>query len=323
VTHVDEPALEDEATARLFEAAVQRARGTSFGVLMLLPMAALTGWMWFSTPVLAVFMAGALLVMMWQLLTHWMPGGSRWPAAARRLLEDEPWRETNATVLDTRGTVLALPSGEHVRVHGLPAPAREVAVRAGRVWTVGPDAAGWLAVRVDGLHTPWPAQQIAARNAEPAAPTAEPVTTIWVRRLVREARGTLWLALLAAIGFVLLTVFAHADLWLVAAAVAIGAVGVAAAAWQVRHVARLRPVGPWQRADATVSSWTNRMQGRADGTIAVRFPDGHRYTAHLEGVPVDLFANAWREETLWVAGNGVVGFPDYSVIALAYLTPES
>lgn len=51
--------------------------------------------------------------------------------------------------------------------------------------------------------------------------------------------------------------------------------------------------------------------------------DGQRYTAHLEGVPVDLFANAWRAETLWVAGNGVVGFPDYPVIAFACLTPKS
>jgi hypothetical protein len=50
-----------------------------------------------------------------------------------------------------------------------------------------------------------------------------------------------------------------------------------------------------------VPSWTNRRDGTGDGTIALRFPDGHRCTAHLEGAPLDLFAHAWREERLWVA----------------------
>lgn len=240
MTHTDEPALEDDATATLFEVAVQRVRGAR-------------------------------------------PGASRWPVAARRLLADEPWRETNATVLDTRGTVLALPNGEHLRVYGPPAPVREVAVRAGRVWTVGPDATGWLAVRVDGLHTPWPARRIAAKNAEPAVSTTEPIMTGWVRHLVGEVRDIVWMALFAAVGFVLLTAFAGADLWLVALAVVIGAAGVAVAVWQMRHVAGLQPVGPWQRADATVSSWTNRQQGRADGTIALRFPDGRRFIVRLDG----------------------------------------
>jgi hypothetical protein len=38
-------------------------------------------------------------------------------------------------------------------------------------------------------------------------------------------------------------------------------------------------------------------------------------------VPVDLLATAWREETLWVADGGVVGFPDYPLAAFATLTP--
>jgi hypothetical protein len=35
-----------------------------------------------------------------------------------------------------------------------------------------------------------------------------------------------------------------------------------------------------------------------------------------------VFANAWRTESLWVAGD-VVGFPDLPVAAFARLTPEN
>jgi hypothetical protein len=321
VTNTNEPALEDDATAKLFDAIAQRVRGGAYGPLLVIPMAGAVVWFWSVTPVFGVVTTLVSLAMVWQTVRQTVSGASRWPAAARRLLADEPWQETKATVLDTRGTVLALASGEYVRVYGLPAPAREVAVRAGRVWTVGPDAEGWLAVRVDGLHTPWPAKRIRARNAAPAVPTAGPVVAGWVDHLLGRARADLWYVLATSAGLVLLTMIAVPG-WLVALVAAGAAAGVAAAVWQVRRVTRLRTAGPWRRADATVSSWTNRLQGRADGTIALRFPDGHRYTAHLEGVPIDLLANAWREEALWVAGNGVVGFLDYPVVAFAQLTPQ-
>jgi hypothetical protein len=319
VTSVEQPAFEDDVTARLFEFSVERLRGTAFAPWLLLMTVGVSAFLWDVAPVVAVVMAAVGLVGMWQAFRHAMPASMRWVAAARRLLSDEPWRETPATVLDTRGTVLVLPAGEHVRVYGLPAPAREVAVRAGRVWVVGPDAAGWLAVRVGGLHTPWPARRVASRNAAQARPTTEPIVTAWGRHLVGRARSDLWLTVVGAVVVSGVAVLAGVP-WLIAVAAVCGAGCIAYTARAVRRATRVRDAGPWRRADATVPSWDSRRNGCGDGSIALRFPDGHRFTAHLENVPLDLFANAWREEALWVAGD-VVGFPDYPVAAFARITP--
>lgn len=320
MTPVDQPALDDDVTARLFELSVQQVRNGAYLPLFAPVAFGIAAWQ-ADAPVIAVPMCLLGVVMVWHAFTRSVPGVSRWPAAARLMLEEQPWRETPATVLDTRGTVLVLPGDQHVRVHGLPKQAREVAVRAGRVWLVGPDNAGWYVVRVDGFHTPLPARLVAVRHAAPARPTDELVVTAWARHLVSRARGDLWFALGCVVGFTVLTVLVGIW-WIVAAAVAAGAGWVAYQVRQLRRATRLRDAGPWRRADATVS-WTNRYNGVGDGTIALRFADGHRYTAHLDGVPLDVFATAWREEALWVAPGGIVGFPEYPVVAFARLTPES
>lgn len=111
--------------------------------------------------------------------------------------------------------------------------------------------------------------------------------------------------------------------WLVAVTAAAVAAAVAFAAFRLRKAMRLREAGPWRRAEASVPSWTNRQNGVGDGAIALRFPDGHRCTAYLERAPLDLFATAWREEALWLAPGGVVGFPDYPIAAFAQVKPEN
>lgn len=321
MTSVDQPALEDDVTARLFELSVQRVRGTTSWQLMGPAMLVLVVWLWTVAPVVAVACLAAGLIGTWQFLAQNVPGSSGWPRAARRMLSEQPWRELPVTVLDLRGTVVALSDGQQVRVYGLPRAAREVAVRAGRIWAVGPDR-GWFAVRVDGLHTPWPARRVKARQAVPATPGTEPVVILWTRHLVGGARGDLWYALVGTAAVAAAAVVVG-ELWFVAAVVVGGAVAVALAARQLRRAVRLRDAGPWHRAEASVPSWTNRLNGVGDGTIALRFPDGHRYTAHLERVPLDLFATAWREEVLWVAPGGVVGFLDYPVAAFAHVVPEN
>jgi hypothetical protein len=110
------------------------------------------------------------------------------------------------------------------------------------------------------------------------------------------------------------------DWRIVALTAAAGVVVAGIATHRLREANRLRAAGDWRPATATVS-WTNRRYGTADGTAELTFPDGHRAVAHLEGAPVDLLATAWREETLWVADGGVVGFPDYPLAAFATLTP--
>lgn len=321
VTHADEPALEDDTTARLFELRVQFVRNYTWLLLAALAMVALSIGVGIGAPVLSVVMSTTLLAGLWQTLTRSARQPAQaWIPAARRLLASEPWRETPATVLDTRGTVLALPGCGHVRVYGLTAAARETVIRTGRVHVVGPDARGWLAVRVDGLHTPWPAKVVAAASAGPATPGQGTVVAAWGRHLVGQAWSDLVFGVLLAVGAVVVTVTMRE--WLFAAAAVAGGV-VTAAVLGVRwsKAVRVRDAANWARATAEGTSWTTRRDGTADGTTELRFPDGHRITARLDGVPVDLLATAWREETLWVADGGVVGFPDYPLAALATLTP--
>jgi hypothetical protein len=321
VTSADEPALEDDTTARLFEMRVQFVRNYTWLLLTALASVALSMWMRTGAPVLGFAMAIPVLAALWQALTRSARQPAQvWIPAARRLLASEPWRETPATVLDTRGTVLALSGGPHVRVYGLVAAARESVVRSGRVHVVGPDARGWLAVRVDGLHTPWPAKVVAAVSAGPATPGPGTVVAAWGRYLASQAWSDLVFGVLLAGGAVVVTVTLRE--WLFAAvAVAGGAVTAAVLGVRWSKAVRLRDAANWTRATAIGTSWTTRQNGTADGTAELRFPDGHRLTARLDGVPVDLLATAWREETLWVADGGVVGFPDYPLAALATLTP--
>ena len=320
-------------TARLFEVSVQRVRGSAVWPLAVVAGGGLVVWTWLAVaPVLSVAFLAALVAGTWQFLGQHMPVSSGWPRAARRLLAEQPWRELPVTVLDRRGTVVALSDGSQLRVHGLSRVAREVAVRAGRIWVVGPDRTGWFAARVDGLYTPWPAHRVKVRSAAPAMPGTEPIVTLWGRYRVERARGDLWYSLVATVVLAALSVFAG-ESWgagdvvggdVVGGAVVVGGVvAVVLAVRQLRRTVRLRDAGPWHRGEATVSSWTNRLGGVGDGIIAVRFPDGHRYTVELERVPLDLFANAWREEMLWVAPGGVVGFRDYPVAVFAEVVPEN
>lgn len=319
----DEPALDDETTAKLFDYFVQCLRGAWFGLFIAPLFAVFCLWVLWDLPNYWPFAVGAISVYVWGVIADFVPGRPGWVRPARRLLAEQPWRPSPATVLDVRGTVLALPDGTHVRVDGLPVAAREVVVRAGKVALVGPDSAGWLAVRVDGMHTPWPARVVRSRDAEPATPSATPVTTMWVDR--RVGRRTADLAALAA-GTVVLAVLALVvgrEGWVLPGVLAFGAIG-AVWLWQrLRAARRLRHRGPWEKAFAIMLDWESRPYGTGDGRIELRFPDGRRCVAELSGVPLDVLANAWREEALWVTDGNVVGFPDYPVVATArFSVPE-
>ena len=51
--------------------------------------------------------------------------------------------------------------------------------------------------------------------------------------------------------------------------------------------------------------------------------NGHDVTegAHLDGAPLNLFANVRRESALWGTDNDVVGFPQYPIVAVTRLSP--
>lgn len=109
-------------------------------------------------------------------------------------------------------------------------------------------------------------------------------------------------------------VFSMVLLLLIPAAYLLYLGAVLVRAW---YLARLRPREPWTRAEAVDVSWRVRRNGLADGTATLVLPDGRGFTARLDRAPLDLFANVVREKALWVAGNRVVGFPHYPVVATA------
>jgi hypothetical protein len=328
MTSVATPALEDGFTARLlFAVSARRVRalvlfGAATVVLAAMSMVkfVVAGFPTASGSVATLYLP-LVSAVFWRLGTQVQPGAVDWRWVPRRLLAEQSWRETQALVLNTRGTVLVLSPGEYVRVYGLPPALREVLVRARRVRLVGPDDEGRLAVRVDGSYVPWPARRIEPQRATAALPTAEPIAAMWVRLLVGFARPVFVFAVVLTVAVVPMAAFPGRRWWdfLVLAVYVISAV----VCWsRLRYVARLRHTGPWFQADAEISSWRERRNGLADGTVALRLPDGRRFTAQLDRAPLDLFANVAHDKILWVADNGVVGFPYYPIVAAARLTPQ-
>jgi hypothetical protein len=246
-----------------------------------------------------------------------------WTAATKALLAGHPWRETPVRVLNARGTILYLYSGEYIRVRRLPPLVRELVVRTGRVWLVGPDAKGRLAVRVDGLYTVWPAQRIPPRPGTAALAVNEPIAAMGTRLAMERLRPAFgfFLALIAlyTVMAVFGTIFDGEWWWFLYVVVY---VVIVLGFWSsYRALKRLSPTGPWVRATASEPTWQVRWNGTATGTVVLDFPDGRRFAAHIDRAPLDLFVNVQREKALWMAANGVVGFPHYPSVALARLVP--
>lgn len=311
-------AIDDEFTALAHAGSVRRAR--TWGVLVAGIVVTL------AASFVAMFMGGAdvgvlavqvffLLVLLWWTAFGW------WCAtpASRRLLAEHPWQAATVRVLNTRGTVLALPDGQYFRVNGLPSVAREVVVRAGRVWLAGPDSAGKAAVRVDGLLTAWKATRIEPRDGTAALPSGGEIATMTAHSATAATRRA---AIVASVFWSLVLVLLVLEWhWWTAAATIVG-LACAATSWLVyARLRRLRPTGPWLRAEASAPTWRLHGNGFADGTVDLDLPDGRAVVAHLDRAQLDLFANVRQEGALWVAGD-VVGFPHYPVLAAARFTPR-
>lgn len=326
-----EPALADEVTAQLHALSVRRARLRVLTAVVVPVLVAAVVWVLvaatrefvgaFWSVVLTVLLVGIATVAVSQVRTPPGVGGWVWRPAPRRLLAEQPWRETPVKVLNLRGTVLVLPDGVYVRVSGLPAAARGVVVRTRRVWTVGPDAEGRLAVRVEGLYTPWPARRIPPRPGTAALP-ADGRTTAMTARHAEVTSGRVTTGVLAVLSLLALMSGVLAVLggaWTDYLQTAVYVLLAVAFLARVRYLRQFRPSAPWVRVEAATPSWRARGGGLASGTVTVTFPDGRRRTAQLDRAPLDLFANVVREKGLWVAGDRVAGFPDYAVVATVRL----
>lgn len=333
----DEPALADETTADLFDVARSRVwqAPTRIGTLVLcLPLLVLIAADHGGT--LYALLSGAVVVLM-VVVIGWEGGGMGvralgWPKTAHGLLADLAWAPVPAMVLRARDTVVELADGTRLRVYGLPRPGRSVIAATGRVWLVGPSANGWYALRVDGLHSPWPARRVTGRAGD-ATPVAPPATDApaadWLAIQMGQWRlEAVVAAVVAACGLMSVLLSGGRDFGLFFGALLIvGGLGVLAYTLprlrQVLRVAAMVRAGPWYRAEARLVSSRKLQDGRADATVDVRLVTGERYTVTLSSVEADLPANIWKAESVWVAGvpaagrQSVVGFPGYPVLGPA------
>lgn len=351
----DEPAIDDDTTAKLFAHMATRAREVPWALLTLVLAVGVTGWVVSVSPPVGGLVGVLTCFLGWQVAVGPALAVARWPGPARRLLEEQAWRGVG--VASARDGVLELGDGTRVRVWGMPAAVRDVVARTGRVWLVGPDTPGWLALRVDGLHTPWPARVTTRgpgesggvrlpaagptgvvdglwsdptatdRRLAPVGPLADPMVA-WVRHLGSRQWGDLAFTVVWAAALVLVVALAPIG-WLVPLAAVAGLGAVARPAWRLRathRLAALLNVGQWQRAEATLPSWEAGHHSRGDGTATARLTSGERFTVDLRSVHLDVLANTWQTESIWIAGTPAhgrtlaVGFPGYPVLAAARFT---
>jgi hypothetical protein len=350
----DRPALADPTTATLMNMLTRRTRSvtSSFAYLPLYVMS----WAWMFIPGLRiepglVVMAAATiacsLFAMGQATYVYVRCG-RWLRKGERLLRAQSWRPVPAVVTG-RGTVEINEDGRssRLRAPGMYDAVAQVIVRTGRVWVVGPDARGWLALRVDGLHAPWPARRVGAGTGsaarEPVAPgttgTAayDPVAASWARTAVR----LLLLPLLPYVFFI--AVFA-------ATAVGLAMVTHVVVPWVIfamvfivpcvillmiklrrsrahRRLPALLRAGPWRRV--RIQIWPGRTlgwTGTANTTGTVWLEDGSTLKIALPGASIDLLGTIGETGTLWLAGEPApgrslaAGFPGYQLLGVALLS---
>jgi hypothetical protein len=302
---LDQEALADPATAALFEHQASRVRQAPVVLAVLTGSGLVVGLRFVAPPSPSLdVLAGLAFVLAGLMIDAAVLGpGPRawgWPRV-RPLLARQPWRQTGALVLAARGTLLRLADGTVARVWDVRPPVRDVIARTGRVWVIGPDEAGWLALRVDGFHTPFP-----ARVTRGSAPVASPAPTSLPDHLARVQRTSLlrWLVgvVVGGVLVVLAPVFG-------AVAVA-GCLGMAALrGYLAREVRRFAGIDSWQRLEVTVAPWESTRNGLATTTVTT--PSGPLV---LPAADLNVLANAMRSGVIWVA-PGVAGYPDFPLLA--------
>lgn len=346
----DRPAGADHATATLFALLVRRMTvlrraAVILGVLAALILLIKVAAGFTSVDVLLLPLFAAVLGLTW-----WQVGTAQaryggWLPHAAALLSTTTWRKVNATVL--RGGDRPVLEVEDVdrtyrlRCGGLHAAAQQVVARAGHVWLIGPDEAGWSVVRVPGLHAPW-AARVGAEPVEPMpvpAPrpgaedtaAADPVALAWAEDGVRVQRRGLAVAVgMIVVGAVIVLRFGFdEDGWLGMVwgglVVLLGARALHRAVRQVREaraVLGMLAAGPWTPVPVTLRPWQSPA-ATVDATGTARLGEDRTLAITLPRATVDLLASVEETGTLWFAGEPapgatvVVGFPGYPLLGIA------
>jgi len=302
---LDQEALADPATAALFEHMASRVRQAPVVLAVLTGSVLVAGLRFVAPPSSSLDVLAGLAVVLAGLMADAAvlgpsPRAWGWPRV-RPLLARQPWRQTGALVLAARGTLLRLTDETVVRVWDMTPPVRDVIARTGRVWVIGPDEAGWLALRTDGFHTPWP-----ARVTRGSAPVASPVPTSLPGYLARVQRASLVRWLVGAVAGLSLAVFMP----VLGAVVLAGCLGMVVLRIRLeRNVRRLAGIDSWQRLEVTVTPWESTRNGLATTTVTTSSGP-----LVLPAADLNVLANAMRSGVIWVA-PGVAGYPDFPLLA--------
>jgi hypothetical protein len=344
----DRPALADPTTAALLTAITRRVRAATSGIALVpLLVLAFVGYVLLGSAfdpgfVLLTGVQLACIALLVATTTYAHLRYGRALPGLRRLLAEQAWRPAAATV---RGTVVELADGTALRVPGMPDPVLEVIVRTGRVWLVGPDRKGWLALRVAGGHAPWPARGVRSpggpvRRPRPAGSTGtaadDPVAAGWAAVAVRLMLLRLW-----PIGFIAV-IFAVTAVgmgiatgtvtpWVVFAVVFVAPCLVILVvrlrrSREHRALPTLLRAGPWTRVDVRLRDRKARQDATADATGVAQIDGGTALEIILPAANIDLLGTIAATGNVWLAGEPAAGrtlaagFPGYPLLGVARLS---
>nr|WP_253832265.1 hypothetical protein [Actinokineospora globicatena]MCP2301166.1 hypothetical protein [Actinokineospora globicatena]GLW77198.1 hypothetical protein Aglo01_16800 [Actinokineospora globicatena]GLW84032.1 hypothetical protein Aglo02_16720 [Actinokineospora globicatena] len=341
------PAFEDLATAK----ALTALRLPLIG----LPLAALafavpTGWLiaagagWIGIAVLGIAAVAFLVTTVLALIITGF-----WIGPAGRLLRAEPWRAASVKVYrpakgfprarlvvkEADGTSLSL------LAPALPWAAQQILARTGKIWLVGPDDKGWVAIRSTGLAAPLgqarvstadlsTGYEITVDQPDPAMASLASGDAV-LAKVIAMPRKRSRTDMVAPVVLLAFAVFVVVDLLKRGVrADQVGlAVGVFAGtliivgffAWRLykalywAKIDRLLSLGPWNAVTAELPEPTR--VGRTTVTAQATLADGRIVPVTLPRAGHAIRANIAATGKLWVAGipadgkQMVTGIPGY------------
>ncbi|PPK61736.1 hypothetical protein V5P93_000102 [Actinokineospora auranticolor] len=351
---VDGVAVADPATRRALSGLRMPLIGLPLaGVVLGVPSVwlAMVGAGWIGVVVLGVCAAAFLFTAVLALQVTGL-----WIGPAGRLLRAQPWRVASVKVFRPRRGVLpkarllVRAEGEepvHLLAPLLPWAAQQVLARTGKIWLVGPDAQGWVAIRSAGLVLPLGQARVSpagftdeveidvAQTAPVRIPLAsgDAVLSRVISAPRKRSRTDLVtpILLLVFAGIVLVDLLNRgikADQVGLAVGVFAGTLAIVGLlAWRVRRlrfwlqVDRHLADGPWTSVPVELPDLTEARRETVAGRATL--PGGREVSVTLPRAGHALRANITETGTLWTAGTpaagkrAVVGIPGYPFVALA------
>ncbi|OLR95247.1 hypothetical protein [Actinokineospora bangkokensis] len=333
----DRPALADPTTAIILRLRADQSTGLAVVAVLLafcLTSALLVAAVGVSEYVIGHFAAALSLVFaLWAKHHLW----GRWlrPARGPRLVHDRPWRALPALVVRGRtrqwaSVVQVEEDGVRtaVRVTALSRAHRAVLARTGRAWVVGPDEAGWAALRVDGTHEALPAKALHRVPAAKPEPAFAPPEVCAARELRADLLFAAWFLLA---GYLFVGVMSLGVDYAVGKALLVGlgaltlvALLITPALWHLRVNLRLPALvagARWQRVELSLAPWKARADGTARAAATVH--GGGDARLRLPAASVELLGTIWDTGAAWVSGElaagawVAVGHPGYGPVAVA------